>query len=365
MNIMEYLKSFSSHTDYEEYLTGGTMVKPNVSYCEDVKEVHYNPIPHDYSQDYLTTVALGGGTISFNIPKAIDTEYITSISYSTDDGNTWTTTNNTDGRTESIIVTVNVNRGDSILWKGEASSLADVTDSSTFSSTTDFNIEGNIMSLAYGDDFKDKTELTEAGIFIGLFNGSRVVEAENLSLPATKLSTYCYTSMFASCASLVSAPKLIATELGIMCYAIMFSGCTSLTTAPELPATALEAGCYMMMFADCTSLTSAPELPATTLTQQCYSYMFQGCTSLENAPQLSATTLAQSCYEYMFSGCTNLNYIKAMFTTTPSTTYTQNWVNGVATNGTFVKNSAATWNPEEVRGVNGVPTNWTVQTASE
>ena len=63
MNIIEYLKLFSSHTDYEEYVTGGTMVKPNVSYCEDVKDVHYNPIiPHDYSQDYFATVALENGT---------------------------------------------------------------------------------------------------------------------------------------------------------------------------------------------------------------------------------------------------------------------------------------------------------------
>jgi hypothetical protein len=63
----------------------------------------------------------------------------------------------------------------------------------------------------------------------------------------------------------------------------------------------------------------------------------------------------------MFNGCTKLNYIKAMFTTTPSNTYTQNWVSGVAATGTFVKNSAATWN---VTGVNGVPSRWTVQTAS-
>jgi hypothetical protein len=63
----------------------------------------------------------------------------------------------------------------------------------------------------------------------------------------------------------------------------------------------------------------------------------------------------------MFNGCANLNYIKAMFTTTPSTTYTSGWVNGVAATGMFVKNSAATWT---TTGVNGVPTGWTVETAS-
>jgi hypothetical protein len=51
-----------------------------------------------------------------------------------------------------------------------------------------------------------------------------------------------------------------------------------------------------------------------------------------------------------------------MFTTTPSTTYTYNWVNNIAASGTFVKNSAATWN---VTGVHGIPTGWTVRTESE
>jgi hypothetical protein len=62
----------------------------------------------------------------------------------------------------------------------------------------------------------------------------------------------------------------------------------------------------------------------------------------------------------MFQGCTNLNYIKAMFTTTPSSTYTYDWVNSVSASGKFVKNSVATW---DVSGVNGIPTGWTVETA--
>ena len=140
----------------------------------------------------------------------------------------------------------------------------------------------------------------------------------------------------------------------------MFSGCTSLTTAPALPATALASYCYQYMFQGCTSLVNAPALPATTLGNYCYSYMFQGCTSLVNAPALPATTLASYCYKYMFQGCTSLNYIKAMFTTTPTGTYTDHWVDGVSPTGTFVKNSAATW---DVTGINGVPEGWTVELA--
>jgi hypothetical protein len=63
----------------------------------------------------------------------------------------------------------------------------------------------------------------------------------------------------------------------------------------------------------------------------------------------------------MFDGCTSLNYIKAMFTTTPGPDYTNFWVTDIAASGTFVKNSAAQW---DVSGVHGIPTGWTVQTAS-
>ena len=177
-------------------------------------------------------------------------------------------------------------------------------------------------------------------------------------LPATTLASRCYNSMFSGCKSLTIAPELHATTLADSCYGSMFGGCTSLTTAPELPATTLANYCYYYMFRGCTSLTTAPSiLPATTLASSCYYSMFDSCKSLTTAPELSATTLADSCYDSMFYGCSKLNYIKAMFTTTPSSSYTNNWVRGVSSTGTFVKNKDATWN---VTGNNGIPSGWTV-----
>lgn len=180
-------------------------------------------------------------------------------------------------------------------------------------------------------------------------------------LPATELSEYCYNCMFYNCTSLVNAPKLPATTLANSCYYSMFYNCTSLVTAPALPATTLANSCYGGMFGQCTSLVSAPKLPATELAPQCYADMFHSCESLVNAPELPATKLTTYCYQSMFQDCSKLSYIKAMFTTTPSSTYTRDWVKGVAPTGTFVKNAEATW---DVIGVNGVPEGWTVETAS-
>ena len=319
--MSKYLKLFGTTPEYDVYINGGGVVLPNVSVAKDAPTtVYYNPIIHDYSEDYLTFVALEDGT--FKLSE-------NAVSYSLDNGETWTELT---ANTESPTVTT----GNKIMWKGE------ITPSSngigTFSATGNFDVQGNIMSLLYGDNYKGKTDLTgKIYAFSNLFRSNKkIVNAKNLSLPATTLAGGCYQSMF--------------------------NGCTSLTTAPELPATTLRNYCYGNMFNGCTNLTSAPVLPATTLADRCYTSMFGNCTSLVTAPELPATTLANYCYGSMFNGCTRLNYIKAMFTTTPNTNYTGSWVNGVAATGTFVKNSAATWN---VAGVNGIPDGWTIETASE
>ena len=364
----DYLKLFETHSEYEAY-SSGDMLKPNVSYCEDNNEVHYTP--WTWADTYLTFVAKGDGTFTFT-PKNNNV-----ISYSTDNGSNWTVENE-----------VTVESGDKVLWKGTMTPLT-YEGVGTFSSTANFDVQGNVMSLLYGDDFKGKVDLTGKNYaFYRLFyQNTKVVSAENLSLPATTLASSCYSSMFSGCTALTTTPELPATTLVQYCYTNMFRGCTTLTTAPELPATTLASSCYSSMFQGCTSLTTAPVLSATTLEESCYHYMFSGCTALTTAPELPATTLADGCYGQMFNGCTtlttapelpattlvsycyvqmfnrcsSLNYIKAMFTTTPNTLYTDKWVYGVSSSGRFVKNSAAAWN---VTGANGVPSGWTVETAS-
>lgn len=393
----KHLYYYSNHTALQSSTDQKNI--HNVVYCDNEAHVHYDY--HDYSQDYFTTVARENGTISFNIWKSMGTDMITSISYSTNNGETWTTTNNTNNKSEHLVITVNVNEGDKVMWKGDATQLGYYDESdyglvvgSFFSSTARFDVIGNIMSLCYTNSFVGNTSLSNDYQFACLFYDvdenkvCYIVNAENLILPATILTDFCYQDMFHNCGNLVYSPKLLpagiakyrcyynmfhncdvltttpklcATTLDEECYMSMFWGCTSLTTAPELPATTLATSCYCEMFYDCTSLTVAPELPATTLANACYSHMFQGCTSLTTAPALPATTLESDCYNSMFESCANLNYIKAMFTTTPSTDYTSGWVGGVASSGTFVKNATATWN---VSGSYGVPSGWTVETAS-
>ena len=395
---MKYLKLFKIHSDYEEYINGEAVL-PNVSYTEDERGIYYNPWkPHDYSQDYFTMRVTVGGDITWT-----GTEN-NALYYSKDNGKTWSE--------PSVNITLSVNKGDKVLWKGETSPTDNGIGAFNDSTDVRYTVEGNIMSLLFGDDFKTQTSLEDKNyVFFQLFyNNKGLTSAENLSLPATTLAgVYCYGYMFDGCTSLTTAPELPATTLAGYCYSGMFNGCTSLTTAPELPVTTLANDCYSYMFNGCTSLTTAPELPATTLAYDCYGYMFHDCTSLVTAPELPATTLADFCYQsmfynctslvtapelpattlafrcyeqmfrkctslvtapelpattlandcysYMFDNCTKLNYIKCLATDISVSNSCQSWVSYVASTGTFVKPSSMTsWSTD----INGIPTGWTV-----
>ena len=112
-------------------------------------------------------------------------------------------------------------------------------------------------------------------------------------------------------------------------------------------------------------------LPATTLSAYCYYSMFKGCTNLVKAPELPAEELVTLCYADMFYGCTRLNYIKMLATSDlTANVYTTNclvdWVGGVSSTGTFVKNKDATWDTTPgALGSSGVPAGWTVITEDE
>jgi len=62
----------------------------------------------------------------------------------------------------------------------------------------------------------------------------------------------------------------------------------------------------------------------------------------------------------MFAQCSNLNYIKMLATTIYSDSYLSNWVQDVASSGTFVKAATMTSLPS---GNNGIPNGWTVEDA--
>lgn len=142
-------------------------------------------------------------------------------------------------------------------------------------------------------------------------------------------------------------------------FAYLFDGMSTLISAKKLHMPpSLYNYCYSYMFRGCTNLIEPPKLwVSNTLQQYAYINMFYGCTSLKCAPALWSRTLATGCYNNMFQNCSTLHYIKALFTTNPTTSYTSSWVSGVSSSGRFIKQTNATWT---TTSVNGAPANWTI-----
>lgn len=455
---------------------------PYVCSVKNSQNVKY--FGENYDDDYLTFTILESGTITF---KSTNDQVNKTISYSIDNGNTWIEF--TSSTTEQSLTSDNLNANDKIIIKGNNNSYASKIDNTvyynTFGGTAKVKVSGNIMSLLYGDNFKNKIELVESYSFYSLFyQYTNLISSKYLILPATTLKSYCYYNMFRGCANMIDVPNLPAIELTSNCYYAMFRGCTSIVKTQKLPAKYLSAGCYAAMFMDCTSLVSTYDLPgeiiyegsyanmfrncsslkiapkmeatqldktssyyacqymfsgctslttayvpkitnllayteetnwtgayayygmfqkctslktlptlyATTLgfacyclmfdgctgltdipadylpsnlnkvyQARCYDCMFRGCTNITRAPDLLATVLPEKAYYCMFSGCTKLNYIKMMAIDISEANCLGSWVSNVSSTGTFVKNAAATW---DVTGNDGVPTGWTVETAS-
>lgn len=255
-----------------------------------------------YENQYLTLVAKGNGSLFVAIHYGA-----TTAKYSKDNGSSWI----------SLTSTISVNNGDKVMFKGLAENLSSPFDFIT--GTTQYEVEGNIMSLIYDDNFRGKTSFPN-----GLVGG---------------VCAFTYPSSDRYNPNLTSIDNLV------------------------LPATTLTEYCYLNMFYRCTSLTNVPSnlLPATTLAENCYAGMFMGCTSLTTAPELPASTLVNQCYGQMFQDCSSLNYVKCLATTNfTADRCTQLWLDGVSSSGTFVKASSANWGS---CGASKIPCNWTIQNA--
>lgn len=367
---MKYTKRFNTVAQNASFLMSGNYIEPHASWTVENNTVQYN-----LNLNYMHFTC-ADGVSSFQIKLNPDNTLVQLNAV-----DMFWSYNKTDWQRFTSDNYITVNEGQAIYLKGinlagldcsrseggghdeqGALPLFLVKDDDTY-----INCSGNIMSLIYGDNYLNWDEIPIEHCFAYLFGAhyneysfKQLKDCSQLILPNT-VTEYCYCYMFWSCSNLIKGPELPATVLAEGCYMGMFTYCNSLTGYYTLPATTLANSCYQQMFYGCDSLTITPELPATTLANSCYQKMFFDCNSLTRASELPATTLIEKCYDRMFMYCDNLNYIKAMFTTTPSNNYTDNWAYGVAASGTFVKNSAATWN---VTGANGIPSRWTVQTAS-
>ena len=313
-----------------------------------------------------------------------------SISYSTDNGLTWSPFS-TDGST-----TITINTGEKVYFRGVNSNTSLSKDTSNYRKFNGFgklSCGGRISSLLTDSDKPDKNlGIDRDYCFYSLFNGMNVLEdARSLILPSgtgaksvfrsmfyscaglkyapLKLDIYnsdqgCI-SMFENCSRLIQAPELLADVIGPFCYEWMFRSCTSLVNAPVMHATATyESGCYLMYYG-CTSLKVVPDFRFIGSRTRGLCGMFKGCTSLEHAPLIPATHpyIWTGAFSDMFIDCSSLNSVSVSFSsfkTNSGILIAGNWLSGVSQTGTFYCPTALGTNDTILRGASYCPEGWTV-----
>lgn len=293
------------------------------------------PQPHDYSQDYFTIESLEDNN-EIKMQRSGSPNSPT-LSYSLDDGETWST-----ATISSSVTFGTINTGQKIIFKGTNTRLATAWNSyNYFNAAKQFKVYGNIMSLFNGDDFNTNYEFDSSTTHhcAGLFRTTYLVDASNLILPALTLYSSSYNGMFRGATALQYGPQMLATTpTGTECCSSMFEGCINLEEPIEINFTTLSQQCCFRMFV----MNRSSKITTPKMTK---------------SPILRCNTAATDCYREMFEGNGNLNEITCLLTS--STGGTSDWIRYAgAETGTFYKHpSKNDWSIDN----GGIPSGWTVQ----
>lgn len=265
----------------------------------------------DYSTSLLRFEIISGGTIKWSVISNGDPK---TIQVKIDEGGWSSITSTLEG------VVLNVNPGNTVWLKGNNSQYF----TNTFDgSTAVYVIKGNIMSLINGDNISAYPRLTSESTFRKMFQGTNVVDASDMVLPAQIITKGCYQNLFKDCTLLLYPPKeLPALVVPTLAYADMFMGCSIMKRAPKICAT---------------SFRDSSEIYRMSM-----NHMFAGCENLTVGPDLLFDKTYDEHCEGMFSGCTNLRYLKCLATHNDWRNAYPNWLDGVSPTGTFVKAPEAT-----------------------
>jgi hypothetical protein len=293
-------------------------------------------------QYFTITSLVDNNTITLSNVSKLSTA--STFSYSTDNGQTWSSFSLTTGQTQTIATLAN---GGKLMMYGTNTTLAtNYNAGHYFRGTGDYEVSGEISSLVNGSDLTDTyiaSGNSRSYTFAQLFSGdTHLTSAENLKISSTALPRNCFNNIFRDCTSLTAAPELPSTVLGDSCYSSMFEGCTSLSKVPsEIKFTS--AGGYdvfQRMF--CMNRNSKV---TAAMTESPKLYGDWGTIGVRN--------------QQMFCGNGSLETIYCYWTNTSGTfgTTMTNWVNYTDdTNVTFYKRSTQSF----ASGVNGIKTGWTV-----
>ena len=342
----------------------------------------------------------GTNNITFRAVRRPTETTIQQIEYSKDKIN-WTT----EPITANIVITIPLEKGEKVYFRNDNGYFSNnLTGTSAFRikirATNNHSIGGDITTL-YNYSYKSNVTIPEGcfrylfGCDLDEFNNGKtyeqnpnLIDASQLILPQKTLSKGCYAGMFMLTTGLINPPQTIDCQtVGVESCHRMFKG-SGITTTPSLSAKTIGTNGCTEMFMECDHITTMPTLQATSLGEYCFSYMFSNCGLLGGTITLPSTTTAKNCFSGMFEStaitsaiikaktlkqncltttfknCSNLNEVTVYATaTSPSNLMisgiTSNWLNGVASEGTFRNLGSITFDTDSV---SGVPVGWQIVT---
>ena len=283
---MIYLKVFLEHTSYEAEVNGGgqDFEIPNVSYCKDVDDVHFNP--YNLIEFYV-------GEITEPQTVSIYTDERTSIGITVSKGNKWYSyLLPKDKGLYSI-------EGDSVkkvIVKADMANYnVDKTNGRFPSSIIEASFKGSNTSKVTYMNYMFDTCYNLISLDLSSFNTSNVTSMD---------------SMFQECNSLKSLDLSSFNTSKVTNMNCMFYGCRGLTSLDLSNFNTSNVTEMASMFSKCSGLTSLDLSNFDTSKVTNMDNMFNGCSGLTSLTLSGWDTSKVTDITEMFDGCSNLTKIK-------------------------------------------------------
>ena len=250
---MIYLNTFNSHASYEEKLNGGGVdfKIPNVSYCKDANDVHFNP--YNLIEFYV-------GEITGTTPQAVNifTDDVNYVDVQVSKGNKWYTY---------------------VLPKDKE------------------------LCMIYGDSVKVKKVVVKADIYTtnSFIIPNSVVEASFKGSNTSNVTSM--DSMFYQCSCLTSLDLSGFDTSKVTNMENMFSSCPGLTSLDVSGFDTSKVISMKNMFSSCPGLTSLDVSGFDTSKVTNMQNMFYGCKSLTSLDLSGFDTSKVTNMVNMFKGC--------------------------------------------------------------
>ena len=293
---MIYLNNFDSHASYEEKLNGGGISLPNVSYCKDVKDVHYTynlvrfyvgeitgttpqtvSIYTDSSTSIAIQVSKGNKWYSYAIPKNKGLHSIKSGVLNPDAG--WT-----NGIVKKVEIRADINYISNI--DEGINELINIIPTSTIEVSFNGIDTSKLIDMSFM--FQGCSGLTSLNLsgwntsnvlsMYGTFYGCSGLTSLNLSGWNTSKLTY-MVNMFVFCGSLTSLDVSNFNTSNVTEMSGMFGGCSGLTSLDLSKWDTSKVTGMVSMFTLCTNLETL-DLSGWDIRITDMSSMFEGCANL-------------------------------------------------------------------------------------